>query len=72
MQALDNLEYKFAPGKEISIFDYTNILFSAVISLFLFGVLPDYLSVIGYLIIFASSLYMFLNNKKLDKEQAEK
>lgn len=64
--------YKFAPGKEISIFDYTNILFSAVISLFLFGVLPDYLSVIGYLIIFASSLYMFLNNKKLDKEQAEK
>lgn len=59
--------YKFAPGKEISIFDYTNIIFSAIISLFLFGVLPDYLSVIGYLIIFAASLYMFLNNKRLDK-----
>ena len=50
--------YKFAPGKEISIFDYTNIIFSAIISLCLFGVLPDYLSVIGYLIIFGSSLYM--------------
>ena len=62
--------YKFAPGKEISIFDYTNIIFSAIISLCLFGVLPDYLSVIGYCIIFASSLYMFINNKKLDKEQA--
>ena len=59
--------YKFAPGKEISIFDYTNIIFSAIISLVLFGVLPDYLSVIGYLIIFGASLYMFLNNKRLDK-----
>lgn len=64
--------YKFAPGKEISIFDYTNIIFSAIISLCLFGVLPDYLSVIGYLIIFGSALYMFINNKKLDKEQNNK
>ncbi|WP_455789339.1 DMT family transporter [Clostridium butyricum] len=64
--------YKFAPGKEISIFDYTNIIFSAIISLCLFGVLPDYLSVIGYLIIFGSSLYMFINNKKLDKKQNNK
>lgn len=63
--------YKFAPGKEISIFDYTNIIFSAVISLCLFGVLPDYLSVIGYYIIFGASLYMFINNKKLDKKQSE-
>ncbi|WP_294403877.1 DMT family transporter [uncultured Clostridium sp.] len=62
--------YKFAPGKEISIFDYTNIIFSAVISLCLFGVLPDYLSVIGYCIIFGASLYMFINNKKLDKKQS--
>lgn len=59
--------YKFASGKEISIFDYTNIIFSAIISLYLFGILPDYLSVIGYLIIFSSSLYMFINNKRLDK-----
>lgn len=63
------LAYKYAPAKEISIFDYTNILFSAIISLCLFGVLPDYLSVIGYLIIFGSSFYMFLFNKKLDKEE---
>lgn len=60
--------YKFAPGKEISIFDYTNIIFSALISIVLFGILPDYLSVIGYLIIFGASLYMFINNKKLDNE----
>lgn len=55
--------YKYAPAKEISIFDYTNIIFSALISLVLFGILPDYLSVIGYIIIFISSLYIFLFNK---------
>ncbi len=52
--------YKYAPAKEISIFDYTNIIFSALISLCLFGILPDYLSVIGYIIIFIASLYMFI------------
>lgn len=55
--------YKFAPAKEISIFDYSNIIFSAFISLFLFGMLPDYLSIIGYIIIFIASLYMFIFNK---------
>ena len=60
--------YKYAPAKEISIFDYSNIIFSAIISLVLFGVLPDIYSVIGYLIIFGASLYMFIMNKRLDKQ----
>ena len=55
--------YKYAPAREISIFDYTNIVFSALISLCLFGILPDYLSAIGYIIIFLASLYMFIFNK---------
>lgn len=58
------LAYKYAPAKEISIFDYSNIIFSAIISLVLFGTLPDYLSIIGYILIFGSSFYMFLFNKK--------
>lgn len=61
------IAYKYAKAKEISIFDYSNILFSAIISIVLFNVIPDYLSVIGYIIIFAVSLYMFLYNKNLDK-----
>lgn len=61
------IAYKYAKAKEISIFDYSNILFSAIISIVLFNVIPDYLSVIGYIIIFVVSLYMFLYNKKLDK-----
>ena len=63
------LAYKYAPSKEISIFDYSNIIFSAIISFIIFGVLPDYLSVLGYIIIFSASFYMFLYNKKLDKSE---
>lgn len=61
------LAYRYAPAKEISIFDYSNIIFSALLSIFLFGIYPDKYSVIGYMIIFAAALYMFLYNKKLDK-----
>jgi drug/metabolite transporter (DMT)-like permease len=59
--------YKYAPAKEISIFDYSNIIFSATISIIIFGVFPDKFSIIGYLIIFGASFYMFMYNKKLDK-----
>ncbi|MCC3867093.1 DMT family transporter [Terrisporobacter mayombei] len=61
------LAYKYAPAKEISIFDYSNIIFSAILSIFLFGVYPDSISVVGYLIIFAAALYMFLYTKRQDK-----
>ncbi len=61
------LAYKYAPAKEISIFDYSNIIFSAIISFIIFGTLPDILSFIGYGVIFMASLYMFIYNKKLDK-----
>ncbi|MEG0856513.1 MAG: DMT family transporter [Terrisporobacter sp.] len=61
------LAYKYAPAKEISIFDYSNIIFSALLSIFLFGVYPDQYSVIGYLVIFGAAFYMFMYNKKLDK-----
>ena len=59
--------YKYAPAKEISIFDYSNIIFSAIISIVLFNTIPDKFSIIGYFIIFAASLYMFIYNRKLNK-----
>ncbi|MBM6861152.1 EamA family transporter, partial [Clostridium saudiense] len=66
------LAYKYAPSKEISIFDYSNIIFSAIISFIVFGVFPDYLSILGYIIIFSASFYMFLYNKKLDKKEIKR
>lgn len=58
------LAYKYAPAKEISIFDYSNIIFSAIISIVIFNTIPDKYSFIGYIIIFSASYYMFLYNKK--------
>lgn len=62
------LAYKYAPAKEISIFDYSNIIFSAIISIVVFSTIPDMFSFIGYFIIFGASYYMYIYNKKLDKK----
>jgi drug/metabolite transporter (DMT)-like permease len=58
------IAYKFAPAKEISIFFYSTVVYSALISISLFGQIPDMWSIIGYIIIFGASLYMFLKNNK--------
>lgn len=60
------LAYKFAPAKEISIFDYSNIIFSTILSIFIFNTVPDKFSFIGYILIFVASLYTFISNKKCE------
>ncbi|AIF43081.1 DMT family transporter [Virgibacillus sp. SK37] len=68
--------YKYAPAKEISIFFYSTVVYSALISIVLFGQIPDIWSIIGYIAIFGASFYMFLKNnhenKKLSKIAKEK
>lgn len=56
--------YSYAPGKEISIFDYSNIIFSAIIGFFVFGQVPDLLSFIGYMIIFIVAVINYRYNLK--------
>lgn len=59
--------YKYAPASEISIFDYTNIIFAAIIGFILWGEIPDILSYIGYALILTAALFTFFYNKKLSK-----
>lgn len=40
--------YTFAPAREISVYDYSQIVFSALMGFFLFGQIPDALSFLGY------------------------
>jgi len=63
------LAYKFAPASEISIFFYSTVVYSALLSIVLFGQIPTLISVIGYVIIFGASFYMFLANKRLDRDK---
>lgn len=53
------LAYKFAPAKEISIFNYTNVIFASLIGIFVFSDSVDIFSYIGYVIIFAAAYYIF-------------
>ena len=57
------LAYKYAPANEISIFNYTNVVFAAIISIIVFDVNPDPISIIGYVIIFAAAYYVFRSKK---------
>ncbi len=56
--------YSYAPAKEISIFDYTQIIFSTLLGFFVFSQIPDIYSFIGYIIICAASAGLFLYNRK--------
>ena len=59
--------YANAPASEISIYDYTIVIFASIWSFLLWKDVPDAFSIIGYLIIFGSSLLMFIYNSKRAK-----
>lgn len=54
--------YCYAPAKEISIYDYSQIIFSAILGFFLFDQIPDFYSDLGYVIICGMAIFMFLYN----------
>lgn len=56
--------YFYAPAKEISIYDYNQIIVSAVLGFVFLGQLPDFYSFIGYIIIFGMGIWMYFYNKK--------
>ena len=57
--------YFYAPAREISVFDYSQILFSALLGFFFFHQVPDALSWLGYAIILTSAISNFIFNKKV-------
>ena len=59
--------YTFAPAREISIYDYSQIIFSSLLGFFLFDNIPDAMSLFGYCVIITMAFVMFFyNNKKAD------
>ena len=55
--------YFHAPAKEISVYDYSQIIFSALLGFIVFGQIPDVYSWIGYITICTMAVLMFLYNK---------
>lgn len=60
--------YVFAPAREISVYDYTQVVFAAIIGYFVFGQVPDALSVLGYFLICGAGVAMFLYNNRKKSE----
>ena len=59
--------YTYAPAKEISVYDYSQVIFAAIYGFIMFNQIPDAYSFLGYLIIIAMAIVMFwYNNRKPD------
>ena len=57
--------YTYAPAREISVFDYTQVLFAALLGFLFFGEIPDVGSWIGYVIIIGTAVVMWRRNLRL-------
>ena len=64
-QFMITLAYKNAPSKEISVYDYSQIIFTALLGFFVFSQTPDLFSVIGYFVIIVMALLSFMYSNRL-------
>lgn len=64
------IAYSYAPAKEISVFDYSQVLFTALFGFFLFDQIPDWISVIGYIVICGVSVITFFYNRRVEEKAA--
>ena len=56
--------YKYAPAKEISVFDYTQVIFAAILGMLFLGELPQAMSFTGYVIIIGVAVLRWRYNLK--------
>ena len=52
--------YTKAPAREISVFDYTQVLFAALLGFIFLGQIPHVFSFIGYVIIIGSAVFKWI------------
>ncbi|MGP1438216.1 MAG: DMT family transporter [Treponema sp.] len=52
--------YIHAPGKEISLYDYSQVIFASLMGYVFYEEFPDIYSILGYVLIFLASFYMFI------------
>lgn len=55
--------YICAPAKEISVYDYSQVVFAALFGFIIFNQVPDVLSFVGYILICGAGVAMFFYNK---------
>lgn len=63
--------YRHAPAKEISVFDYSQIVYAALWGFLVFGEIPDALSFVGYAIIIGAAVFRCIFNLRADKKAVQ-
>lgn len=61
--------YTYAPGREISVYDYSQIIFSALLGFVFFSQVPDIWSIAGYCIICLMAVLMFFYNNRKERRK---
>ncbi|MDD6459474.1 MAG: DMT family transporter [Absicoccus porci] len=64
--------YTFAPAKEISVFDYSQVIYAAILGFLVFHEWPDRMSLIGYVLIIGTAIVKwYLNTHGGDNETVQ-
>ena len=61
--------YAYAPAKEISVFDYSQVLFAALFGIFFFSEIPDFWSLVGYAAIIGMAILRWRMNLRLAEKE---
>ena len=59
------LAYKNAPPKEISVYDFSQVIFAAGLGFIAFDQVPDVFSFIGYVVIISMAVLSFLYSNNI-------
>lgn len=63
--------YTYAPAKEISVYDYSQILFAALLGFIFLDQVPDILSVLGYVLIIGAAVFRWTQNGKIQTSDTD-
>lgn len=59
--------YKYAKASEVSIYNYTGIIFGMLLGFAFFGEIPDTFSILGATIIITTAILLYRHNQKLNE-----
>ena len=65
--SLNVVAYANAPAHDISVFEYSQVLFAAFLGFAMFGQIPDWLSILGYIVIIGTGVVVFLKEREEEK-----
>ena len=51
------MAYRFAQPRQVAVYDYSNIIFTALLGFALFNQIPDWLSITGFITIIIAAIY---------------